>query len=432
MEKRLGYVVDVDYPAHFHKEMQPVWLEALLGFLGTAAPNIDQPYRYCELGCGTGIGLLVAAASNPLGQFVGVDFNARHIAIAQAAAASIGLSNVRFIEADFSTFFRENHSAFDFVVSHGVWSWVAPNLQQEMVRWLKNSLKPQGVFYLHYMCHPGATAMIPVQKLVLQLARHSQGSSTERLDQALGVLSTLLDTGSLAHQPALEASARYLLDKEAAYLAHDFLSEHWCVQHSVDVHQQVAQAQVSYIGSANSFNNLERLSIPGVIQPLLMDTAAPAVREVLKDLVRMPHQRQDLFQRQARRLSVAEHLQQAGRLVFALLKDAPRSGAQVFQTAMGDIAAPEAVLSPLLERLAQGPASFDELRSLPVFEKDLVALSQSLQLLMNQGWVHPVRRSPLASLEPVQGLARWLEQQSIALQLLPECGTACHRAVLGA
>ena len=80
MSRRDGYVVDVPYPLHFYKEMQPVWLSYVLNTVGCAAPDLTRPYRYCELGCGAGINLLTAAASNPGGQFVGVDFNGEHIA----------------------------------------------------------------------------------------------------------------------------------------------------------------------------------------------------------------------------------------------------------------------------------------------------------------------------------------------------------------
>src|SRR5690606_8475994 len=70
-----GYVMDVAYPPHFHKEIQPVWLNGQAQFLGATAPDLCKPYSYCELGCGMGINLLIAAATNPQGQFLGVDAN---------------------------------------------------------------------------------------------------------------------------------------------------------------------------------------------------------------------------------------------------------------------------------------------------------------------------------------------------------------------
>ena len=77
-----AYLADVPYPGHFFRETLPVWMTSLLTALGRRTPDLSQPYTWLELGCGTGLGAAVAAATNPLGRFVGVDLNDE--AIAQA------------------------------------------------------------------------------------------------------------------------------------------------------------------------------------------------------------------------------------------------------------------------------------------------------------------------------------------------------------
>ncbi len=249
MHKETGYVVDVPYPPHFHKEIQPVWLASLVHFLGAAAPDINKPYAYCELGCGMGINLLIAAATNPQGQFVGVDFNEAHLAIAKDAARLIGLKNIRFVHADFAQFSQENNLFFDFIVSHGVWSWIAPNQQKSILQIAARSLKPRGLLYLHYMCYPGATQMIPVQKLLNDLAQHLPGTSEQNIRAGLDFVSQLDAAGVFVDQPNLGARLEALKQKNASYLAHDFLNDHWRPQHSVDLHRLVAQAGVVYLAA---------------------------------------------------------------------------------------------------------------------------------------------------------------------------------------
>ncbi len=128
--------------------MQPVWMSYIATSLACRAPDIGRPYRYGELGCGAGINLLVAAASNPLGEFVGVDFNAGHIALARQAAQSIGLTNVEFIEASFGDFAKQDQQPFDFIACHGTWSWLPPQAQASILKALHRYLKPGGLFYL--------------------------------------------------------------------------------------------------------------------------------------------------------------------------------------------------------------------------------------------------------------------------------------------
>lgn len=426
MKRQDGYVADVSYPPHFHKEMQPVWLASVAYLLGTAAPDITRPYTYCELGCGLGINLLVAAATNPLGQFVGVDFNARHLAVAEEAAGALGLGNLRFVHADFARFERDNEQPFDFIASHGAWSWIAPAQQQHVLRLVERSLKPGGLFYLHYMCHPGATQMIPVQKLLNELAPDVAGDSEGQVQAGIELLCRLDAAGVFVDQPRLSASLRTLRQANPAYLAHHFLSDHWAPQHSVDLHRAVARGGVAYLGSANVFESLDSLSIPGAAQPLLAGLPSPALREAVKDLARNQHQRQDLFQRTPEALAAPEHRRRVGAMRFCLGPQTPGTGGLSFATPIGEIQGPAAIFSPLLDRLAQAPASFDELSTLPAFFDNPGLLSQSLQMLMWQGSVHPLRDDGRGCDESAGRLREWLEQHGIRLAVMAECGTAAH------
>jgi predicted O-methyltransferase YrrM len=423
MAEQGGYVTDVAYPAHFHKELLPLWLVTLATVKGLHSPDLTQPYRYCELGCGLGINLLVAAACNPLGEFVGVDFNPQHIAFARQASATLGLTNLRFVQADFAEFAASNALQFDFVVSHGVWSWIAQSAQQQMLKLLQRALKPRGLCYLHYMCHPGASAMQPVQKLLSELAEHLSASSAQNMGAGLDLLSRLDQAGVFHDQPGMSARLAQLQSMDKAYLAHDLLSPFWQPQHSIDVHRQLAQAGLSYIDSANPFDLLETLSLPQAAQALIGNLPSPALRELAKDLARNQRQRQDLFQKQPQALGAQVQLARLEQLHWRLLPGAPRSGGQVFMTPIGPIDGPAELLAPLLERLAQGPTSSVELSQLAAYGGNLTLLMQSLLMLMWRGHVHPLRLDTQAQPQ-VAALAQWLAQQSLTIQLVAACATA--------
>lgn len=427
MNKDAGYIQDVSYPAHFHREIQPLWLATLNRLLGSAPPDLTRPYSYCELGCGVGINLLVAAATDPQGQFVGVDINPQHLAIARSAAESIGLTNIQFIQADFSQFARDNNWFFDFIVSHGVWSWIPAQQQQAMLQLVQKFLKPRGIFYLHYMCHPGATQMMPLQKLLLELARGQQGTSEQKMQAGLVLLKQMDAAGAFHDQPRLRGSLQALQQQNLAYLAHDLLADHWRPQHSADMHRLVAQTGAVLLGSADPLENLDVLSIPGQLQPLLAQQGTAALRETFKDIARNQHHRRDLFQRDPVRLAPLEQVQGMDTMRFQLLPGAPSAGPVTFKTPIGEIQGPAELLTPLLGALASGPVSFARLRQLPVFTEQLGVLAQTLQMLLWSGHVHPVREGAPASPEQLQRLNQWIKRQQLALQLVPECGMAVHR-----
>mgnify|MGYP000302364365 CR=1 FL=1 len=115
IQKQDGYIIDTVYPYYFYKEMQPLWLSTVVTFQGSKSPDISNAFSYCELGCGTGLSLIIAAAMNPHARFIGVDFNAQHIKMAQEAVQFIGLKNIQFIYSDFRTFFQMLDEKFDFI-----------------------------------------------------------------------------------------------------------------------------------------------------------------------------------------------------------------------------------------------------------------------------------------------------------------------------
>jgi SAM-dependent methyltransferase len=427
MIKHDGYVTDTAYPAHFHRELQPLWLATQALAQGAAPPDLSGPYAYCELGCGVGVNLLVNAATQPHAQFVGVDVNARHLAVARRAAQQLGLTNLRFIHADFSSFARSNSLFFDLIVSHGVWSWISAAQQRDVLALVGRFLKPAGLFYLHYQCHPGATRMLPAQKLLNELAHHLTGSATQNVQAGLALLDRLDGAGIFHDQPDVGARLQALQRQDAAYLAHDLLNDHWSPQHSADLHRQVSRAGLTYLASADPFENLESLSVPGAIQPVLAGIRIPSVRELVKDLARHQHQRRDLFQKQPVALSAEAHLAALGALRLARLPQAPGSGAVEFRTPIGAINGPSELFSPLLERLAQGPARVDALSQLPVYSGKPALLMQSLQMLMWQGYAHPLRQDAHDSAATAQALQRWLDRQDLRIDVVNACATAVHR-----
>lgn len=450
VKKTDGYTTDVHYPAFFYKEMQPLWLSTVAQLQGVGAPDVRQPFSLCELGCGVGINLLVSAACHPQASLVGVDVHAEHVRMARAAAQAAGLTNVSFVHSDFATFARQHtQQRFDFMSTHGVWSWIAPPQQEALLSCVHSCLQPQGLFYLHYMCHPGSTDLLTVQHFLHLFAPHVPGSSAQQAQMGLKLLCQLGERGLFHDRPGVLKHLRNLQSKAPNDLAHEFLTDHWQPQHSVAVHQRVAQLGLQYLGSADVFNNLDiGLSIPGNMQSVIRQTRIPEVAETLKDLARNSHQRMDLFQRQPQPQPLSAQAQRAWRdgLVFALLPGAPSSGAITFATPIGPIEGPAAVCDALLQRLAAGAASFAQLAQLPVFAGQEALLLQTLQLMMGQDIVHPVLaalspdmtadpgRPPAADAESaaspqVRGLMQWLHQQRLALHILPACATAVRTSV---
>lgn len=425
MKKKDGYVLDTTYPTFFYKEMLPLWLNTVVSFLGFKVPDIEKPFSYLELACATGTNLLIAAINYPHGSFVGVDFNHQHIEQAKQSAANLGLKNVEFIHADFSDFLGKNNRKFDFIVNHGTFSWVSSEHQQNILDIVAQSLNDLGIFYLHYMCYPGSVDLLSVQKLLNLVDQHSQSSSVESIEIGKKLFSDLNTAGAFIHNPKIESITK-TLENNHAYLAHEFLTDYWQPLYSVDVHKKVHQStQLSYLGSANPCENMESISIPSNMQSMIRNTQAPALKEYLKDIARDAKQRIDIFQKSPQQLHNEAHFAAMNQVYFQPLKPMPQYGIKSFETPIGKIQAPKELIAAIFDELAKKPMRFADLLKFQAFKENPVFLIETIFLLMNAHYLHPVSSwAECVDQNIIKKLNQEMKKQGVSLKIIVECATA--------
>ncbi|MCG3663304.1 class I SAM-dependent methyltransferase [Aliarcobacter butzleri] len=425
MKQKDGYILDVTYPIFFYKEMQPLWLNSTINFLGFKTPNITKPFSYLELACGTGINLIVCAINNPHGHFIGVDFNKEHIDKAKNDANFIGLKNIEFIHSDFATFLEINHNKFDFIVNHGTFSWISPTNQKNILKIVSEFLNDLGILYLHYMCYPGSTPLLPIQKLLNLVDHHVNESSNKSIEIGKNLFNDLNNAGTFVDNPKINSIVK-TLENSNSYLAHEFLTDYWNPLFSVDVHKMVFEnAKATFLGSANVIENLDNISIPSKIQEIIKNTKAPDLKEYLKDLARNSKQRVDIFQKNPQIFSNDEHIEVINKLKFKLLPNAPKNGAITFNTLIGDIEAPKEVISEMLEKLSKKEMSFEELSTLKSFINKPMFLIETIFLLMNANYLQVVSSNEeYLDKRFVDKFNDKMKKDGINLEIYPKCCTA--------
>ncbi|WP_201523437.1 class I SAM-dependent methyltransferase [Aliarcobacter butzleri] len=425
MKQKDGYILDVTYPIFFYKEMQPIWLNSTINFLGFKTPNITKPFSYLELACGTGINLIVCAINNPNGHFIGVDFNKEHIDKAKNDANFIGLKNIEFIHSDFATFLEINHNKFDFIVNHGTFSWISPTNQKNILKIVSEFLNDLGILYLHYMCYPGSTPLLPIQKLLNLVDHHVNESSNKSIEIGKNLFNDLNNAGTFVDNPKINSIVK-TLENSNSYLAHEFLTDYWNPLFSVDVHKMVFEnAKATFLGSANVIENLDNISIPSKVQEIIKNTKAPDLKEYLKDLARNSKQRVDIFQKNPQIFSNKEHIEVINKLKFKLLPNAPKKGAVTFNTLIGDIEAPKEVISEMLEKLSKKEMSFEELSTLKSFINKPMFLIETIFLLMNANYLQVVSSNEeYVDKRFVDKFNDKMKKDGINLEIYPKCCTA--------
>jgi protein-L-isoaspartate O-methyltransferase len=143
----------IAYAARSNALSHPAHMSAVATLCGMR-PAPVATCRVLELGCSDGTNLLPMAAAFRDARFVGCDVSSRAIASAGAAAAELGLDNVTFLHQDFSAL-AENLGTFDYIIAHGIYSWVPPAVRDALFDVAFNRLSEQGVMFVSYNVYPG-------------------------------------------------------------------------------------------------------------------------------------------------------------------------------------------------------------------------------------------------------------------------------------
>ncbi|MEO8524420.1 MAG: class I SAM-dependent methyltransferase [Caldimonas sp.] len=426
-----GYVIDIPYVAGFHRELAPGYLHLLGVLMGVRPPAVaDTEFAYCELGCGRGLGPLLLAAANPHGRFHGYDFNAAQIGQAGRWAEQAGLANVRFGAESFASLAAQGETTpqFDIVVLHGVYSWVSQENRRHIVSFIRNRLKPGGIVYVSYNSMPGWAAFTPVQRLMRELVIRRPGRSDESVVAAREFVSRLASRGA-RYFSANESVTLYLeqlVDRNASYLAHEFLNEHWEALYHLDVARQMAEARLQYFGSATISDNFVAMSASPEIAAMFAG-ADVGMAETIKDFSVNRRFRRDLFAREAAPLSGSDFLAALG-AVRLMLTVEPEAATTTLTTSAGELQTNLAIAQPVLERLKQGSVGIAELMALPALAGlPSELLAQTLAFFVESGQIHPMREDGAAdsAARALNGLliAEALRDDSVRYLAAPAIGS---------
>jgi methyltransferase-like protein len=215
----------IPYPSYPYTQTHPDHLAAL-GILSGMAPAPVDRCRVLELGCASGGNLIPMAYTLPESEFIGIDFSGNAIAGARATVSDLNLKNVRFIHQDFLSIDR-SIGQFDFIIAHGIFSWVPPDVQEKLLKICREQMTPEGIAYLSYNVYPGWHIFQIVRDLMLFRIGGATGDAqkVKEVRNLIHYLSdSLSDSGGLL-PPVLTSVQKLLNDAEDGYIRHDFLEE---------------------------------------------------------------------------------------------------------------------------------------------------------------------------------------------------------------
>ena len=220
-------------------------------------------------------------------------FFRRQVGQGTADIAALSLTNIDLSQADLRDFSREA-GAFDYIIAHGVYSWVPPDVQEKLLDLCARHLGPRGIAYVSYNTLPGWN-MRGIIRDAMRYHTAQFPDARTRVQQARATLDFMAQAMEGAQSPyalMLRSEAEQLRRKGDYYVLHDHLEE---FNEAVYFHQFAARAarhRLAFLAEAD-FRSMLLGGLPVQLAQTL-DRMAPDTlqREQLTDFLRNPKFRQ--------------------------------------------------------------------------------------------------------------------------------------------
>ncbi len=230
--------------------------------------------RVLEFACGDGLNLIPIAATLPKATFVGFDYAARPIARAKEMAGELGLANIQLLQLDLRDL-PANLGSFDYVIAHGLYSWIPVDVRARLLPLVARHLAPHGVALVSYNTLPGCH----MRRVVWEMLKYHTRNVADMPAKVVAARSLLKlvatpvanDTES---QQAMRAEVRDAAEGPDAVLAHDDMSEPNDPVHFHEFMADAGRAGLTFLAEA-------RLST------MMGGGLTPEVRQALRPLDRL-------------------------------------------------------------------------------------------------------------------------------------------------
>ena len=403
---------EVRYSNFPYAQTHPDRLATVGALHGVSAPD-PSTARVLEIGCGAGGNIIAMAVSTPGIQALGVDLAATAVEEGRRGIEAVGIANAQLRQGDISDLRGGELGDFDYIVAHGVYTWIPEPVRDHLLELIHSHLAPDGLAYVSYNANPGGHMRRALREMGLWHAGDAP-SPVALADRAQELYRFVWENRAGTKDwwgGLLESQLKALADGPTSRLVHDELSEFWAPAWFSDVMRRAAAAGLAYVGDADLATMLPERLPAGVVDDVDAFAGGDRLRrEQLIDILRCVFFRMSVLCRDSLRPQPGPVTDALRELHYASRRAEPGE------------AQPEGLLGSVLALLrsrAPDTVSFSELRAATGSDPD--ELCEALRDAFLGELVMP-HRTPLRALDVSQvekpfasRLARWQarEQQDV-------------------
>lgn len=213
----------VPYESHCYRKTHPSHIRVNAEIFGLKTAD-HKSARILEIGCAGGGNILPLALKHPDSDCVGIDISGQQIAIAQDQADKLGLKNITFKQADIAEP-QDELGQFDYIICHGVYSWVPPHVREAVMKQCRALLKDDGLAVISYNTLPGWNTVRSMRDMMLFHTQNFEDPA-QKVAEARSILNFVQQNApedKQLHKGLIEQEIQILEKADNSHLFHDYL-----------------------------------------------------------------------------------------------------------------------------------------------------------------------------------------------------------------
>jgi len=216
---------ETPYQSYPYAQSSPEKLATLGTLFGMKPPEIETA-RVLELGCAEGGNIIPHAVHYPKGKYIGIDLSKVQVDAGLKHVKAMGLKNIELKHCSI-TDVDKSFGKFDYIICHGVFSWVPDFVKDKILEIANKNLTENGIAYINYNTLPGWNMVRTIRDMMLY---HSKGfeNPNEKVSQSRALLDFVKESlqGSEAPYAKVLAQEAELLSKQGDhYIRHEHLED---------------------------------------------------------------------------------------------------------------------------------------------------------------------------------------------------------------
>lgn len=214
-------------------------------------PTPVEKSRILELGCASGGNLIPIAFDYPESECLGIDLADKQIQEGLQQISDLKLNNIRLRHQSILDF-TVSEGKFDYIICHGVYSWVDSVVREKIFNICRDNLAHNGIVYISYNTFPGWNMVNSVRDLMLWHTKDISDPAT-KATQSRMILKFITD--GLQNDPSpyalfLKNEINMLMKHADSYLLHDHLSSYNDPVYFYQFMEQANLHNLSYLADA--------------------------------------------------------------------------------------------------------------------------------------------------------------------------------------